>query len=101
MHWGDVLGTDGGYWPQKQANKYSQNKRDSEAEPTNIVHITPHRKKKNKPLTKAEKRENDVFSEMRGDIEREFGTVDTKFDMFKSVFRHGEERYNREFKIGE
>lgn len=98
MHFEDVLGSDGGYRPKK-AKKDRQMRRNKEA--TNIIHVTPHRKKRNKPLTKAEKRENDIFSEMRGDIEREFGTVDSKFDMFKSVFRHGEERYNREFKIGE
>jgi len=62
--------------------------------------VKPHRKPKRKSLTPAQQRENDMFSEFRGDIERKFGEQVTRFAIIRLPFRHGELRFNSEFKIG-
>jgi len=63
------------------------------------LHVRPHRKPRNGTLSKAKSRENDIFSEFRGDIERKFGDQVSKFNIVYEGFRHGEARFNREFKI--
>jgi hypothetical protein len=61
-------------------------------------HVKPHRKPRGGELTDEQVDENDVISETRGLIERKFGDQTSKFDIINKKFRHGEQRFNREFK---
>lgn len=65
-----------------------------------IQHLKPHRKPRNGNLSKEQKKENDVITEFRGDIERKFGHVKTKFAVLASIFQHGEENFNIELRTG-
>ena len=46
-----------------------------------------------------EKKENEEISEFRGDIERNFGIMQTKFGIVKKRFRHGDLVVNAEIKL--
>lgn len=63
-------------------------------------HVRPHRVPKNGQLDPAQSKENDEFSEFRGNIERYFGTLTSRIGLINAKFRHGELRFNSEFKIG-
>lgn len=65
-----------------------------------IRHVKPHRNSTKNPLSSAKVAENDQLSETRGKIERKFGDQVSKFDIISKPFRHGEQRFNHEFKIG-
>lgn len=76
----DILLSDGGY---KQLGAF---------------HVKPHRKPNLESLTVAQLRENDTLIEIRCKEERRFGDQTTKFDMIKKEFRHGERKFNAQFK---
>ena len=78
----DILATDGVY------RKYAS------------WHVRPHRAPKNGELDAEQSDENDQFSEFRGNIERYFGTLSSRINLVNAKFRHGERRFNYEFKIG-
>ncbi len=63
-------------------------------------HVRPHRTPQNGALTAEQEAENDQLSEVRGKLERKFGTQTSKFDIISKSFCNGEHRFNNEFTIG-
>lgn len=61
--------------------------------------MKPHRKHPKNGFTKEETRENEEIAQFRGDIERHFGIMETKFGIVKKIFRHGDLVVNAEIKL--
>lgn len=71
-----------------------------EANELGIEHLRPHHKKDGKlPAKKAE--ENKSISGFRRDIEQRFADQTNKFAVISQRYRHNEETFNFEFRLGE
>lgn len=64
-----------------------------------VSSLLPHRKKKGVPLSLGQDQENDEIAEFRGDVERVFGRLATKFDFLTVAYRHGDAEFNGDFKL--
>jgi len=61
--------------------------------------LIPHRKPRDRNLTFEEEYENRIISEFRGDIERKFGILVSKFSSCNSRWRYPEEKFNSTFRV--
>jgi hypothetical protein len=60
--------------------------------------LIPHKKKPNKELSPMKQTQNRELQEFRGDIERLFGRMVSKFNLFSNIYRFGDELFNVDLK---
>jgi DDE superfamily endonuclease len=64
-----------------------------------LAYVIPHRKHPKKPLSEKLAQQNNEFSEFRGDVERIFGRLATKFDFLTHIYRLEHNLFNIDMKL--